>query len=410
MQAPHSFPILGSAVRAGASLTAFLLLGASAQAATPAAQLPVSSQQKATAQQVASQGVPLADLAASAPERYVVKPGDTLWDISRLYLSQPWRWPELWGMNLQAIANPHLIYPGQTLYLERRNGFARLSTAQPGGADEVIRVSPQARVLSLADSALPTINQRLIDTFMVEPEVLAEGEIERAPRLVAAAQTRTLLSPGDRVYARSSGGPALQTPGERELYRIFRKAVPMKDPETGAILGYEAQYLGRARLVRGESTLTSLDAKGNRMTDPVPATLDMVTVKAEVRIDDRLLPMPRSNFRSYVPHAPDESLQGSVVSIYGNDAVDTAAKNQVIAINRGTVNGIEPGHVFRLMTNGARIEDKTDADKTVIKLPNEYNGLAMVFRTFDRVSYALVLEAREGVRVGDALISPSYNP
>lgn len=409
MPGPFSSAILKTAMRVGVSATASVLWCAYAQAATPAAQLPVLPQQQATAQKVASQGVPLADLAANAPERYVVKSGDTLWGISRLYLRQPWRWPELWGMNLQAIANPHLIYPGQTLYLERKDGFARLVAAQPD-AEPVIHLTPQTRVLSLTDSALPAINQRLIDTFMVEPEVLAEGEIERAPRLVASEQQRALLSAGDRVYARSSGGPALQASNERELYRIFRNATPMKDPETGAILGYEAQYLGKARLVRGESTLTSLDSKGNTMTDPVPATLDIVSIKSEVRVNDRLLLAPPNSFRSFIPHAPDESLRASVVSIYGREAINSASKNQVIAINRGALDDIEPGHVFRLMTNGARIQDKTDPSKAVIKLPNEYNGLAMVFRTFDRVSYALILEAREGVRVGDALISPNYNP
>ena len=377
-------------------------------AATPASQLSVSAQQRSTAQKVASQGIPESDLAANAPETYVVKRGDTLWDISRMYLKQPWRWPELWGMNLKTIANPHLIYPGQTLYLERKDGFARLVTSR-SGEDDVIRISPRVRSESLSGNALPAVNQRLIEAFLVEPEVLGEGESEKAPRLVGATQERALLSPGDRVYGRSADN-SLEMGQERQFYRVFRNAVPMKDPETGAILGYEAQYLGKAQLMAGERQETTLDVKGRQHTDPVPASLDVTSVKEEIRIGDKLLPMPRLQVTSYIPHAPDEHLQGSVVSIYGSNSVANAARNNVIAINRGQADGVELGHVFRLMTRGARIKDKTDADQTVIKLPNEANGLAMVFRTFDKVSYALILEAKEGVKVGDALISPDYRP
>ena len=381
----------------------------SALAATPASQLPVTAQQRSTAQKVSEQGVPEGDLAANAPDTYVVKRGDTLWSISGLYLKQPWRWPALWGMNLKTIANPHLIYPGQTLYLERKEGFARLATSR-GGEGDVIRISPRVRSESLSDNALPAVNQRLIEAFLVEPEVLAEGESDKAPRLVGATQERALLSPGDRVYGRSGDGQTLETGQERQFYRVFRNAVPMKDPETGAILGYEAQYLGKVQLIAGERKETTVDIKGVQHTDPVPASLDVTSVKEEIRIGDKLLPMPRLNVMSYVPHAPDERMQGSVVSIYGSNAVAYAARNSVIAINRGQADGVELGHVFRLMTRGARIKDKTDADQTVIKLPNEANGLAMVFRTFDKVSYALILEAKEGVKVGDAIVSPDYRP
>lgn len=382
--------------------------GLSAWAATPAAQLPVTAQQRSTAQQVAAQGIPEAELAANAPDTYVVKRGDTLWDISRVYLQQPWRWPALWGMNLQTIANPHLIYPGQTLYLERRNGMARLVTSR-SGEEEVIRISPRVRSESLSGTALPAVNQRLIEAFLVEPEVLSAGESEKAPRLVGAAQERALLSPGDRVYGRSAD-QSLEMGQERQYYRVFRNAVPMTDPETNAILGYEAQYLGKVQLMAGERQETTRDAKGNAHTDPVPASLDITAVKEEIRVGDKLLPMPRIQVTSYVPHAPDEHLQGSVMSIYGSNSVAYASRNNVIAINRGQADGVELGHVFRLMTRGARIKDKTDSDQTVIKLPNEANGLAMVFRTFDKVSYALILEAKEGVKVGDALISPDYRP
>ena len=280
--------------------------------------------------------------------------------------------------------------------------------AAPPDAGAAIRVSPQARVLGSAERALPMLSQQLIDTFMAEPEVLTEAEIERAPRLVAAAHTRTLLSAGDLVYARSGAGPALRTCGGPKLYRIFRTAVPLRDPESGAIIGYEAQYLGRARLLRGESTLTSLNAAGRRTIDPVPATLALVSAKSEIRIGDRLLPMPRNDFPSYAARPPHADMRAGVVSTYGGDAPGLAASNQVIAINRGARHDIEPGHVLRLVSRGARMPDRTDARKAAIQLPGEYNGQAMVFRVFERVSYALILDTRAGVRTGDALVSPNF--
>ncbi|MFG5778519.1 LysM peptidoglycan-binding domain-containing protein [Comamonas sp. J-3] len=402
---PLSKPLRNTAIAAALAsvcITSF--------AATPASQLPVTAQQRSTAQKVASQGIPEGDLAANAPDTYVVKRGDTLWDISRMFLKQPWRWPELWGMNLKSIANPHLIYPGQTLYLERKDGFARLVTSR-NGEEEVVRISPRVRSESLSGSALPAVNQRLIEAFLVEPEVLAAGESDKAPRLVGLAQPdRQLITTGDRIYGRSADDQTLEMGDERRFYRVFRNAVPLKDPETGNILGYEAQYLGKVQLVAGERKETTLDIKGKAHTDPVPATLEVVSVKEEIRVGDRLLPLPVLNVASYVPHAPDESLQASVVSIYGSNSVAYASRNNVISINRGQADGVELGHVFRLMTRGARILDKTDPGKSVIKLPNEPNGLAMVFRTFDKVSYALILETKEGVKIGDALVSPDYRP
>ena len=144
-----------------------LLAGAAMAPAAQAQNYPITSEQRATAQQVASRGVPLSELAANAPDTYVVKRGDTLWGISGMYLKRPWRWPELWGMNLQSIPNPHLIFPGQTLYLEKVDGYARLSTSRKG-APETVRVSPRTRYDSLAGTALPTLKPHLIEPFLVE--------------------------------------------------------------------------------------------------------------------------------------------------------------------------------------------------------------------------------------------------
>lgn len=381
--------------------------------ATPAVQandLPVSAAQRATATQVAQQGVPLAELAPEAPDTYVVKRGDTLWGISGMYLKRPWRWPELWGMNLQAIRNPHLIFPGQTLYLHKDGAYARLSTSAPGanpalGDPQTVRVSPRTRTDSLADSALPTLKPHLIEPFLVEPVVVDGQALQLAPRIVATLEDRVLMSPGDRIYARGdASNPLRAEPGEPRQYRVFRDAVALKDPLTGEILGYEAQHLGTAVLVRGETFEESANGKGGVTSEYVPASLDVSSSKEEIRAGDRLLPAPPRSFMSYAPHAPQRDLEARVVSIYGSSAVANAAQNNVVAINLGTQDGIETGLVLKLMTKGDRVKDRTD--KAIVKLPSESNGMAMVFRTFDRVSYALILDVRTPVRVGDRLVNP----
>ena len=398
-------PSRASVSRVAAALA--LIAGSVLASGAHAQQHSVTPKQRATAQQVASRGVPVADLVANAPDTYVVKRGDTLWSIAGMYLAKPWRWPELWGMNMEAIRNPHLIYPGQTLYLEKVDGFARLSTRGGNGESDVVRVTPRSRLDSVAGTALPTVQQHLIEPFLVEPEVLPGNTLELAPRIVAATETRTIQSAGDRIYARSISGQSLLTdPGEDRNFRIFRNAIPMKDPETGKILGYEAQYVGRAEMVRGETVEVSPNGKGGSNTDPVPATLDIVSVKEEVRVGDRLLPLAPRSFMNYVPRAPYDDVDARVVSIYGSSSVTNAGQNQVVSINRGTNDGLEPGMILTVLTKGDRIRDKTDSSRSMIKLPSEANGMAMVFRTFDNVSYALLLRVRYGVAVGDRMVNP----
>jgi len=367
---------------------------------------PISSGQRATAQQVSERGVPLGELAPNAPDTYVVKRGDTLWGISGMYLKRPWRWPELWGMNLKSIPNPHLIFPGQTLYLEKDGAYARLRTSR-SSEPETVRVSPRTRSDSLADSALPTLKPHLIEPFLVEPLVVDAQVLEHAPRVIATTEERVLMASGDRVYVRGdAASPMLAEAGEPRFYRVFRDAVALKDPVSGEVLGYEAQYLGKAELVRGEAFEEVPNGKGGYSAEYVPATVTLSATKEEVKAGDRLLPAPARAFANYTPRAPELNVDASVVSIYGSSSVTYAAQNQVVAINKGSEDGIEAGHVLSLLTKGSRIKDSTDASKAMIKLPSEINGTAMVFRTFDRVSYALILEIRDGVRVGDRLVNP----
>lgn len=381
---------------------------AAAQAQTP----PVTASERTAAQQVAEKGIVLAELMPNAPDRYEVKRGDTLWGIAGVYLRRPWQWPQLWGMNRQAIANPHLIYPGQTLYLEKQDGFARLRTGAPStaaapGEPETVRISPRTRSEGLRDTALPTLKPHLIEPFLGDPLVVEAGVLEIAPRIIATMDNRVLMTTGDRAYARGQAADLLRAePGEPRIYRIVRQAVPLKDPLTQEILGYEAEYVGKAELIRGEATEETADGRGGIVSEYVPATLDILSAKEAIRAGDRLLPDPPRTFMNYMPHAPQGDVDARVVSIYGSGSVANAAQNQIIAINLGEQDGLQTGHVLHLMTQGDRIKDTTDASRPIIKLPSERNGTAMVFRTFDRVSYVLILNVRNTVRVGDRLVNP----
>lgn len=391
----------------GTVTTCILTLGAalcSTVATAQAQSFPVTAGQRATAQQVAQQGVPIAALASNAPDSYTVQSGDTLWRISGLFLRQPWRWPELWGMNLQSIANPHLIYPGQVLYLEKNGGYARLSTSRNGGTPTV-KLSPTVRSQSLNDMALPTLQMHIIEAFMTEPMVIDSNTLANAPRIVAGSDERMLISQGDRAYALGpANAPLVYEAGASRHYRMFREATALHDPLTREVLGYEAQYLGKVELERGE-TLLPQAAQGAQPV-AVPATVNIQKTKEEVRPGDRLLPEPPRQYLNFVPHAPSTEVTAHVASIYGSTAVRYGTQHQVVAINKGRQDGIAPGMVLALMSQGQAVVDKTDPNRTTIRLPDEENGLAMVFRSFDRVSYVLIMDIQRGVQVGDRLISP----
>lgn len=386
---------------------------ASIWAPTPAwaQNFPISAAQKQTANEVAQKGVPLSELSADAPDTYTVKSGDTLWDISKLYLKGPWRWPELWGMNLNEIKNPHRIYPGQILVLEKADGRATLrvangGTAASGEPTDTIKVSPRTRYQTLADAALPTLKTNIIEAFLAEPVILDEAGLSKAPRIVSTQEERVLLSRGDRAYARGSdGSPLLDDGAKVKLFRVFRNATPLKDPVTKEVLGYEAQYVGKAELARSETT-TEVETEGGKMIPAVvPATIDIVSAKEEMRVGDRLVPEPPRQLSTYTPRAPDTKMDGRIVSVYGT-AVANAGQNQVVAINRGTRDGLEAGHVLAILKAGVQVIDKSDQERPLLKLPDERNGLLMVFRTYERVSYALILEITDGVRVGDRFTNP----
>jgi hypothetical protein len=253
--------------------------------------------------------------------------------------------------------------------------------------------------------ALPTLNPSVIEPFLSEPIVVDADTLQSAPRIVAGNDSRVLLSRGDRAYARGNAEtPLLETPGPLKNFRVFRSATPLKDPGTGEILGYEAQYLGKAQLKRGESTTVETQ-KDKDVITVVPASIDIIAAREEIRAGDRLLPEPPRQLLSYVPRAPSNQVEGRIISVYGN-AVQFAAQNQVVAINKGTRDGVDSGHVLAILKNGETILDRTGERKETIKLPNERIGLLMVFRPFEKVSYALVLEITDTPRAGDFLVNP----
>lgn len=389
-----------------------VLAAAAALLAVPAqAQpYPITADQRGTAVQVAQRGVALAELAPTAPDSYTVRSGDTLWGISGMFLARPWRWPELWGMNLQDIRNPHLIYPGQQLFLHRSGGRATLSTRAPGSDGlATVRVSPRVRSTSLADSALPTLHPSVIEPFLTEALVVEEGALQAAPRIVATREQRVMMARGDRAYGRGTPEAPLAAPrdGPPLQFRVVRNAVALKDPVSGEVLGYEAYYLGKAALLQGEGTRETRNKDGDTTVEVVPASLDIVLAREEIRVGDRLLPEPPMELLSYAPRAPSQPIEGRVVSIYGSGVANTnAAQSQVVAINKGTRDGLERGHVLTLLSDGSRLVDRTDPGKAMMKLPDETNGTLMVFRTFERVSYGLILDIQTGVKVGDRLVPP----
>jgi hypothetical protein len=370
---------------------------------------PITSEQRQTATAVAQKGVPLSELAANAPERYTIKSGDTLWGISSLFLKSPWRWPELWGMNLDDIKNPHRIYPGQILILERNNGIATLKLANAVGgsaSSDVVKLSPRTRSELLPDFALPTLRTSVIEAFLAEPMIVDEAGLNGAARIVATQEERVLLGRGDRAYARGTDAPLMDNQSKEQLFRVFRNATPLKDPGTGEILAYEAQYVGKAVLARSEGTTEVIGKGGSQQSAVVPATIDIVSAKEEMRVGDRLIPEPPKQFASYTPRAPEARVNGRIVSVYGSASIVNASQNQVVAISLGKRDGIESGHVLAIQKDGARVVDKSDASRPLMKLPDERNGILMVFSAYDRVSYGLILEITDSVKVGDRLINP----
>lgn len=343
-----------------------------------------------------------------APDRYTVVRGDTLWGISERFTDSPWRWPELWDFNRDQIKNPHLIYPGDVIVLDRALGrlsIARGEVSAPPGAPEraaeaapaprpeaesgaapagTFRLSPRVRAEPADREAIPSIPRELIEPFLSRPLVIEPDGLDKGPTIVATEEDRVMLSAGSVGYARGIGESS-----ESNWY-VYRRGNALIDPETNRALGYEAVYLGEARVTRPGD----------------PATIQVTSVKQEILRGDKLIPAPPAEPINYAPRAPNTQVAGRVMSIYGGlGKVGEAGPGSIITVNRGKSDGIEVGHVLALYRYGATVKD-ISRPGTVIKVPNERYGLVFVFRVFDRISYALVMRVSKPVRSLDAVQNP----
>ncbi len=386
-----------------ATATAAFLGAALSPCSAIAVNYPITPQQRSTAQKVAQGGVALADLAPNAPDTYTVKSGDTLWDISSLYLKSPWRWPELWGMNLEQVRNPHLIYPGQTLFLDKADGMARLRMGQAGGGagtvgggvpSGTVKLSPKVRSARNDIGPIASVPFHLIEPFLNEAVIFGANELESAPRIVATQEGRVKLGRGDTAYVR---GPLEE---QQRDYRVFREPRPLRDPSTKELIGYEATYVGTAHYAAPGANRDPVTGT----PQIIPATFTLTTLRLEAGIGDRLAVVPPREFSNYSPHAPAQPIAGQIASIYGEGIL--AGQNQIVALNKGLRDGLERGHVMALWRDGSSVVDATDRAKPTIKLPDERHGMLFVFRVFERMSYALILSVQEPVKIGDKFTQP----
>jgi hypothetical protein len=387
----------------------------------------------------------MSDLQPNAPNEYTVVKGDTLWGISSRFLKDPWKWPQIWELNRDQIKDPHWIYPGNVIRLDTSGGSPRLTMGGAGGAGgsggpsggteaeaqaNVVVLEPRVRVEEL-QTAIPTIPGSVISPFLTQPLVVEEGTLANAPAILATEESRVIVGQGDTAYADRIGSTAGVN------WQIFRRGETLRDPDTGEVLGVEAKYLGDARVRRF----------GN------PTTLEVTKARQEINRGDRLTPAREMTFPSYVPRAPDKPIRGVIMSV--EDGVSELGQFQVITINRGARDGLEVGHVLASYHRGkwvtstgqlrdepgvasnwhmgswwARIAGETkpvpvvpdspgatrysaDTAKSgatlegsAIRLPDERNGLVIVFRVFEKMSYGLVVKASKPIYVGDVLQTP----
>jgi hypothetical protein len=382
-----------------------------------------------------------ADLAADAPAEYTVVKGDTLWGISGRFLKDPWKWPLIWEMNQDQIKNPHLIYPGDIVRLDRERLRLSLASGGAGGAGggmggssadaaaNVVKLDPRVRIEPL-QSAIPSIPGTVIGPFLSQPLIVEVDGLNSAPAIVATEESRVIVGAGDTAYADRIGSD------DGVNWQVFRQGVPLRDPESGEVLGYEAKYVGDARVRRF----------GN------PTTLEILRTRQEVNRGDRLAPARETAFPTYVPRAPDKPIRGAIMSVDGG--VSEFGQYSVITINRGARDGVEVGHVLASYRRGAVIGSSgrtsgftisprlfggsmggmdikpvpvvpdppgtaapsrpSEPGKVVgvaqtsgpLKLPDERNGLIFVFRVFDKLSYALVMRSTRPIYLGDVVQTP----
>ena len=392
--------------------------------------------------------VTMADLAPDAPNEYTVVKGDTLWGISGRFLKDPWKWPQIWEMNRDQIKNPHWIYPGNVIRLDRSGDSPRLTMTGPRGsgtgpsggteaeaAANVVKLDPRIRVENL-ESAVPSIPGSAIGPFLSQPLIVEEGGLDNAPTILATEESRVIVGQGDLAYADRIGS------NDGVNWQVFRPGATLRDPDTGEVLGREARYLGDARVRRF----------GN------PTTLEVTKARQEINRGDRLTIARETSYPSYIPRAPDKPIKGTIMSVDGG--VSELGQYQIITINRGGRDGVEVGHVLASYRRGQVVTSRSSQDLESpkwftnwswgswswpawtwgtgetkpmpvvpppsnyqpadvqtsgssapmaggeLRLPDERNGLIFVFRVFEKMSYAMVMKATKPIYIGDVVQTP----
>lgn len=311
------------------------------------------------------------------PQEYIVQRGDTLWDISAMFLEDPWVWPQIWYVNPQ-IENPHLIYPGDILRLRYVDGQPRLELAR---GSSVVKLSPEMRELPTSQ-AIDSIPLEAIREFFSRTRVVDEETIEAAPYVVAGPQNRILVGAGDSLYARGD------FPAGVQVYQIYRIGDEYRDPETREVIGIRAEYMGSAR----SPELTGDIGK-----------LNVYESESEINVGDILLPLQQDELDPVIfPAVPDFNVSGEIIAVEGG--VSHIGQLDVVALSEGRSAGLAPGHVLAIMQRGERVRDRVQGG--TVQLPDEQAGVLMVFRSLDQMSFGLILEAEQPLAVGDVIALP----
>jgi hypothetical protein len=396
----------------------------------------------------------------NAPEQYVVVKGDTLWDISGRFLQDPWRWPEIWNLNREEIRDPHWIYPGDRIVLDRSGASPRLTLVKSDTHGlPTVRLSPGARATEISGEAIPAIPIGAVQAFLKQPLVVEDGTFDRSPQILGSDEDRVILAAGDTAWATGDGS-------DTRTWQIYRQGQALTNPDDGKSLGHEAVYLGDAETV----------SPGD------PQKLHITRTTLEVLPGDRILPARQDTVFEFVPHAPDTPVSGKVISAYGGEEVTNTGRYQTVVINRGTHDGLEPGHVLAVYRAGRMVKstggrqrwvfidygcikpgetvtydgfhdvrrtmqecqpaevqagpwayldvgclkpgkkvsfdqlfdpkDVYDRDcverkkSDTVQLPDTRTGLVMVYRVFDHVAYALVMQSERPVYLLDTVKNP----
>jgi len=344
-------------------------------------------------------------LAPDAPSQYVVKKGDTLWDISAVFLRDPWYWPEIWYVNPE-IRNPHLIYPGDVLNLVYVDGKPRVTLSQAGA----VRLSPQMRSEPLS-GAIRAIPYDLLMQFAGRPGLLDKDQVKKAPYVVGMRDRHIVGSDQNEIYGRGLDNPQ---PGSR--YNIVNVGEELRDPDDGDLLGYMGNFAGvgvvlanTGAVVPGEKSIFKMKREEDF------AHLRIVEAGREVLQGDKLLPATIDIGDDIVISAPsNEELLGQVIAVV--DGVYVAARYQVVAINRGSEHGLEPGNALGVFYRGEQVHDRYSrqnwaaytANYDKVRLPDERSASVLVFKVYERMSYAYVVESTQAIRIGDFVAHPRY--